>query len=36
MALFTGNANAALAHDVARHLMVPLGRAWWGGSAMAK
>jgi ribose-phosphate pyrophosphokinase len=27
MALFTGNANAALAHDVARHLMVPLGRA---------
>ena len=27
MALFTGNANPALAHDVARHLMVPLGRA---------
>jgi ribose-phosphate pyrophosphokinase len=26
MALFTGNANPALAHDVARHLMVPLGR----------
>jgi ribose-phosphate pyrophosphokinase len=27
MALFTGNANPALAHDIARHLMVPLGRA---------
>jgi len=27
MALFTGSANPALAHDVARHLMVPLGRA---------
>ncbi len=27
MALFTGNANEALAHDIARHLMVPLGRA---------
>ena len=27
MALFSGNANPALAHDVARHLMVPLGRA---------
>src|SRR3954469_6593786 len=27
MALFAGNANPALAHDIARHLMVPLGRA---------
>jgi ribose-phosphate pyrophosphokinase len=27
MALFTGNANPALAHEVARHLKVPLGRA---------
>jgi ribose-phosphate pyrophosphokinase len=27
MALFSGNANPALAHDIARHLMVPLGRA---------
>jgi ribose-phosphate pyrophosphokinase len=27
MALFTGSANPALAHDIARHLMVPLGRA---------
>ncbi|MEY2854526.1 MAG: hypothetical protein RL030_1658 [Pseudomonadota bacterium] len=26
MALFTGNANPALAHDIARHLNVPLGR----------
>jgi ribose-phosphate pyrophosphokinase len=26
MALFTGNANSALAHDIARHLTVPLGR----------
>ena len=25
--LFTGNANPALAHDIARHLMVPVGRA---------
>ena len=25
--LFTGNANPALAHDIARHLMVPMGRA---------
>ena len=25
--LFTGNANPALAHDIARHLMLPLGRA---------
>ena len=27
MALFTGNANLALAHDIARHLTVPLGRS---------
>ena len=27
IALFTGNANPALAHDIARHLTVPLGRA---------
>jgi len=27
MALFSGNANPALAHEIARHLMVPLGRA---------
>jgi ribose-phosphate pyrophosphokinase len=27
MALFTGNANPTLAHDIARHLMVPVGRA---------
>jgi ribose-phosphate pyrophosphokinase len=27
LALFTGNANPALAHDIARHLNVPLGRA---------
>jgi ribose-phosphate pyrophosphokinase len=27
MALFTGNANPALAHDIARHLNVPLGRS---------
>jgi ribose-phosphate pyrophosphokinase len=27
LALFTGNANPALAHDIARHLKVPLGRA---------
>jgi ribose-phosphate pyrophosphokinase len=27
MALFTGNANPALAHDIARHLKVPVGRA---------
>jgi ribose-phosphate pyrophosphokinase len=25
--LFTGNANPELAHDIARHLMVPVGRA---------
>jgi len=27
MAVFAGNANPQLAHDIARHLMVPLGRA---------
>jgi ribose-phosphate pyrophosphokinase len=27
LALFTGNANPALAQEIARHLMVPLGRA---------
>ena len=27
MAVFTGNANPQLAHDIARNLMVPLGRA---------
>jgi ribose-phosphate pyrophosphokinase len=27
MALFTGNANPTLAHDIARHLKVPVGRA---------
>ena len=27
MAVFTGNANPVLAHDIARHLMQPLGRA---------
>lgn len=27
MAVFTGNANPQLAHEIARHLMVPLGRA---------
>ncbi len=27
MAVLTGNANPQLAHDIARHLMVPLGRA---------
>ena len=30
MALFAGNANPALAQDIARHLMVPLGRAFVG------
>ena len=30
MAVFAGNANPALAQDVARHLMVPLGRAHVG------
>jgi ribose-phosphate pyrophosphokinase len=27
LALFTGNANPALAHDIARHLQQPMGRA---------
>ena len=27
IALFTGNANAGLAHDIARHLHLPVGRA---------
>ena len=27
IALFTGNANPALAHDIARHLRLPVGRA---------
>jgi ribose-phosphate pyrophosphokinase len=27
MSVFTGSANPQLAHDIARHLMVPLGRA---------
>jgi ribose-phosphate pyrophosphokinase len=27
LALFSGNANAALAHDIARHLRLPVGRA---------
>jgi ribose-phosphate pyrophosphokinase len=30
MAVFTGNANPALAQDIARHLMQPLGRAMVG------
>src|SRR5690348_2350431 len=30
LALFTGNANPALAHDIARHLQIPLGRAYVG------
>jgi ribose-phosphate pyrophosphokinase len=30
LALFAGNANAALAHDVAKHLGTPLGRAYVG------
>ncbi len=30
MALFSGNANPALAHEIARHLTVPLGRAFVG------
>src|SRR5690349_1690765 len=29
-ALFAGNANPALAHDVAKHLGTPLGRAYVG------
>jgi len=27
LALFSGNANAPLAHDIARHLRLPVGRA---------
>jgi ribose-phosphate pyrophosphokinase len=30
IALFTGNANPALAHDIARHLHLPVGRAQVG------
>jgi len=30
IALFAGNANPALAQDIARHLMLPLGRAFVG------
>ena len=30
MAVFTGNANPPLAHDIARYLQVPLGRAHVG------
>lgn len=30
MAVFTGNANPALAQEIARHLMIPLGRAYVG------
>ena len=30
LALFAGNANQALAHDIARHLTTPLGRAYVG------
>ena len=30
MAVFTGNANPQLAHDIARYLQVPLGRAHVG------
>jgi ribose-phosphate pyrophosphokinase len=30
LALFTGNANPALAHDIARHLRLPVGRALVG------
>lgn len=30
LALFAGNANPALAHDIARHLQTPLGRAYVG------
>jgi ribose-phosphate pyrophosphokinase len=30
LALFAGNANPALAHDIARHLQTPLGRAFVG------
>jgi len=30
LAVFTGNANQALAQEIARHLMIPLGRAYVG------
>src|SRR2546430_12366583 len=30
LALFAGNANPALAHDIARNLQTPLGRAYVG------
>ena len=30
MAVFTGNANPALAQEIARHLTLPLGRAYVG------
>jgi ribose-phosphate pyrophosphokinase len=30
MAVFAGSANPGLAQDIARHLMMPLGRAWVG------
>jgi ribose-phosphate pyrophosphokinase len=30
MAVFTGSANPALAQEIARHLMIPLGRAYVG------
>ncbi len=30
LALFAGNANPPLAHDVAKHLNTPLGRAYVG------
>ena len=30
LALFAGNANPALAHDIARQLTTPLGRAYVG------
>src|SRR3954452_5888479 len=30
LALFAGNANPTLAHDVAKHLNTPLGRAYVG------
>ena len=30
IALFSGNANPALAHDIARHLMLPMGRSTVG------
>ena len=30
LTLFAGNANPALAHDIARHLTTPLGRAYVG------